>query len=48
MYMLCNQHLQSLSYVQQKLFVIQPLKDLFQIRPPALQADLGFAWKSSQ
>ena len=40
MYNLCSQHLQSLNSVQQKLFVLQPLKDMFQMHPPALQADL--------
>lgn len=40
MYNLCSQHLQSLNSVQQKLFVLQPLKDMFQMRAPALQADL--------
>ena len=34
MYNLCSQHLQSLNSVQQKLFVLQPLKDInmFQMR----------------
>lgn len=40
MYNLCSQHLQSLNSVQQKLVVLQPLKDMFQMRAPALQADL--------
>ena len=40
MYNLCSQHLQSLNSVQQKLFVLQPLKDMFHMRAPALQADL--------
>ena len=44
MYKLCSQHLQSLNSVQQKLFVLQPLKDLFQMRPLALQADLALPW----
>ena len=39
MYNLCSQHLQSLNSVQQKLFVLQLFKDLFQICPPALKAD---------
>ena len=34
MFNLCCQHLQSLNSVQQKLFVLQPLKDMFQMRPP--------------
>ena len=33
MYNLCSQHLQNFNFVQQKFFVLQPLKDLFQIRP---------------
>ena len=33
MYKLCSQHLQSLNSVQQKLFGLQPLKDLFQMHP---------------
>ena len=44
MYNICSQHLQSLNSVQQKLFVLQPLKDMFQMRPPALQADLDLPW----
>ena len=40
MYKICSQHLQNFNSVQLKLFVLQPLKDLFQIRPPALQAAL--------
>ena len=40
MYNLCSQHLQNFNSVQQKHFVLQPLKDMFQIRPPALKADL--------
>ena len=40
MYNLCSQHLLSLNSVQQKLFVLQPLKDMFQMCAPALQADL--------
>ena len=40
MYNLCSQHLQSLNSVQQKLFVLQLFKDMFQMRPPTLQADL--------
>ena len=40
MYNLCSQHLQNFNSVQQKLFVLQPLKDLFKFLPPALQADL--------
>ena len=40
MYNLCSQHLQSLNSIQQKLIVLQPLKDMFQMRAPALQADL--------
>ena len=40
MYNLCSLHLQSLNSVQQKLLVLQPLKDMFQIRAPAQQADL--------
>ena len=40
MYNLCSQHLQSLNAIQQKLFVLQPLKDMFQMPAPALQADL--------
>ena len=40
MHKLCCQHPHSLNSVQQKLFVLQPLKDLFQMRPPALQANL--------
>ena len=43
MYNLCSQHLQSLNSVPQKLFVLQPLKDMFQMRAPALQADLNVA-----
>ena len=35
MYNLCSQHLQSLNSVQQKLIVLQPLKDMFQNRSPA-------------
>ena len=31
MYNLCSQHLQNFFSVQQKLFVLQPLKNLFQI-----------------
>ena len=34
MYNLCFLHLQSLNSVQQKLFVLQPLKDMFQNRSP--------------
>ena len=33
MYNLCSQHVQSLNSIQQKLFVLQPLKDMFQMRP---------------
>ena len=44
MYNLCSQHLQSLDFVQQKLFVLQPLIDMFQMRHPALQADLDLPW----
>ena len=40
MYKLCSEHLQSLNSVQQKLFVLQTLKDLLQMRPTALQEDL--------
>ena len=36
----CSQHLRNFNSVQQKLFVLQPLKDLFQIRPLALKAEL--------
>ena len=35
MYSLCFPHLQSLNSVQQKLFNLQPLKDMFQNRSPA-------------
>ena len=35
MYNICSQQLQSLNSVQQKLFVLQPLKDMLQMRPPA-------------
>ena len=35
MYKLFCQHLQSLNSIQQKLFVLQPLKDMFQNRSPA-------------
>ena len=35
MYKLCCQHLQSLNSVRQKLFVLQPLKDMFQNCSPA-------------
>ena len=45
MYNLCSQHLQNFNSVQQKLFVPQPLKDMFQMRPPALQADLDLPGK---
>ena len=45
LYNLCSQHLQSLNTVQQKLFVLQPLKDMFQMRAPALQADLNLPGK---
>ena len=44
MYNLCSQHLQSLKSVQQKLFVLQTLKDMFQMRPLALKADLDLPW----
>ena len=44
MYNLCSQHLQSLHSVHQKLFVLQPLKDMFQMRPPPLQADMDLPW----
>ena len=40
MYSLYSQHLQSLNSVQQNLFVLQTLKDMFQMRSPALHADL--------
>ena len=33
MYNLCSQYLQSLNSVLQKLFVLQPLKDMFKMRP---------------
>ena len=45
MYKLCSQHLQSFKSVQQKLSCLQPLKDLFQIHPPALQIDLNLPGK---
>ena len=45
MYNLCSQHLQSLNSVQQKLFALQPLKDMFQMRPLALQVDLDLLGK---
>ena len=45
MYNLCSQHLQNFNSVQQKLFVLQLLKDLFQIHPLALQADLDLLGK---
>ena len=38
MYNLCSQHLQSFNSVQQKLFVLQPLKDMFQMPALTLQA----------
>ena len=38
MYSLCSQHLQSFNSVQQKLFVLQPLKDMFQMPALTLQA----------
>ena len=41
MYNLCFSHLQSLNSVQQKLFVLQPLKDMFKMRPLALQVNLN-------
>ena len=44
MYSLCSQHLQSFNSEQQKLSVLQPLKDMFQMRLPALQADLDLTW----
>ena len=40
MFNLCSKHLQSFISVQQKFFVLQPFKEMFQMRPPALQADL--------
>ena len=40
MYSIYSQHLQRFNSVQQKLFVLQPLKDMFQMRLSALQADL--------
>ena len=45
MYNLCSQHLQNFNSVQQKLIVQQPLKDLFEIRPPALKTDLDLHGK---
>ena len=46
MYNLCSQHLQSLNSVQQKVFILQPLKDMFQMRPPILQGDLDLPWST--
>ena len=43
MYNLCSQHLQNINSVQQKLFVLQPLKDMFQMRPPGVASRLGFS-----
>ena len=33
MFNLCSQHVQSINSVQQKFFVLQPFKDMFQMRP---------------
>ena len=43
MFNLCCQYLQSLNSVQQKLFVLQLLKDRFQMYPPGVAGRLGFA-----
>ena len=48
MYNVSSQHLQSLNSLQQKLFVLQLLKDMFQMCTLSLQADLDSHGKENK